>query len=111
MAILNTQVAAAVTTNIFTASTGTDYAITTMILCNTSDTYDAFLDLWAVPYGQSAGGIQHQILKSVKIPTTETFVMDSEKFILSDGDALWARCSPLNANLLVNACVSSVTIS
>jgi hypothetical protein len=111
MSIQNSSLANPTTTNIFTASTGTDYAITTVIFCNTSVLDDAFLDLWVVPNNSVAGIPQNQILKSVKIPKTETFVMDSEKFILSDGDSMWGQVQPLAVDGLVTACVSSVIIS
>jgi hypothetical protein len=111
MSIKNTLVASASTTNIFTASTGTEYAITTMIFCNTDATVSASLNLWAVPYGSVAGGAINRLLNNVVIPPTETFIMDSEKLILGDRDALWAQVLEPGADQRINACVSYVTIS
>ena len=111
MSIKNTLVESAGTTNIFTASTSTEYAVTTIIFCNTDEQESASLNLWAVPYGSVAGGAINQLLNNVVIPPTETFVMDSEKLILGDRDALWAQVTEPAANLRINACVSYVTIS
>lgn len=111
MAIKNTLVSSPSATNLFTATTGTEYAITTMIFCNTSPSTDAYLDVWVVPFGEVAGAAANQVLKSVFIPKTETFVMDSEKFILGGQDAIWAQAQPPEASNLINALVSSVVIS
>ena len=110
MAIKNTLVQYANASQIFYASTGTEHAITTMVFCNTSVVEDAYLNLWAVPYGQVPGGQINQILKQVLIPT-ETFVMDHEKLIIGSQDSIWAQVTPSAANGNVNALVSSVIIS
>jgi hypothetical protein len=110
MTIRNTLIRQASASNVFTASTGTEHAITTVIFCNTNQVYDAYLDVWVVPNGgvPQVGGTQ--ILKSVYIPPTETFVMDTEKLILGSGDAMWAKVDTLDADNQVCATVSSVLI-
>jgi hypothetical protein len=110
MAIKNTLIGNPSATPIFSANTGTEYAITTIIFCNTSDVNDAYLDVWAVPTGSVPSSASTQILNNVYIPKGETFVMDSEKLILSSGDAIWAQTSPVNSDQIVCATVSTVVI-
>jgi hypothetical protein len=105
---LITQPAAA---SLFTASTGTEYAITTMIFCNTNVATDAYLDVWVVPFGGVPNDTVNQILKSVFIPASETFVMENEKLILGSQDSIWAQTQPVGTNNIVSALVSSVVIS
>ena len=111
MAVKSTLVENAAPTEIFKASTGTEYAITTMVFCNSDTTKDAFLDLWVVPSGGVPGGAINQILKTVPVPAKETFVLDNEKLILSGGDGIYAQATPNTADLIINAMVSSVVIS
>jgi sugar (pentulose or hexulose) kinase len=103
MAILNTVVTGT-TTRIFNATN--DQAITTVMFCNNHDTVSTNLSVYAVANGGtvSTGTL---ILNAISLPATETFVMDAEKLILSNGDALWALSS---AGGIVVATVSSVGI-
>lgn len=110
MAITNTLIPSLAAGPIFTATTGTEFAVTTMMFCNTDSVDDAYLDLWIVPFGGVAGTPSGQILKQIYIPVQETFVMDTEKLILSSQDAIWAQVNA-NASLKVNATVSYVQIS
>jgi hypothetical protein len=103
MAITSAVIASTTTTRIFLASG--DQAITTIIFCNFDSSTAATFDAYAVP----SGGVVStgtQILKSVSLPATETFVMDTEKLILANGDALWAQSSVA----VITASVSSVSI-
>ena len=104
MAITSAQIESATTTRIFLASG--DQAITTILFCNSSDVDDAMIDVYAVGSGGvvSTGTL---ILKQLSLPSTETFVMDAEKFILANGDAIWAQSSVDKA---VTSTVSSVSI-
>jgi uncharacterized protein (DUF1499 family) len=110
MAIQNTLVSTGAANALFVASTGTEQAITTMIFCNTNINEDAKLDLWIVPFGDIPGSAINQVLKEVSIPRTETFVMDSEKLILSSGDAVYGFVSPPSVGSNVNSCISSVQV-
>jgi len=103
MAITSSVMASTTTTRIFLASG--DQAITTIIFCNFDSSITATFDVYAV----ASGGVVStatQILKSVSLPATETFVMDTEKLILANGDALWGQSSVS----VVTASVSSVGI-
>lgn len=100
--ITNTQVPSATTAQVFLA-TG-QQAITTMIFCNTSGVTDTALNVYVVPFGSNATP-STQIMKSVPIPAGETFVLDSERLILEDGDAIYAQAT---VNNLITATVSSL---
>jgi hypothetical protein len=100
--ITNTQVPSATTAQVFLA-TG-QQAITTMIFCNTSGVTDTALNVYVVPFGSNAAP-STQIMKSVPIPAGETFVLDSERLILEDGDAIYAQAT---VNNLITATVSSL---
>jgi hypothetical protein len=110
MAISNTLVEYANATSILRVNTGTEAAVTTIILCNTNNILDAFVNMWVVPDGGVPGGALNQVLKTVHIPATETFVMDTEKFILSQRDEIMAQVTTAEANQIVNALVSTVLL-
>jgi len=86
-------------TDVYTSSGET--AITSMIFCNYADAdniagdtaltdADTFLDLHIVKNGSSATDT-NKILHQLKIPAGETFIMDTEKFVLDNGDKVVAQ--------------------
>ena len=82
-------------------------AITTMLFCNTSTNVTAKIDVYVVSDSSGyAAGPQTQILKEIPIPATETFVMDSEKFILEDLDTIHVRSDQAGA---ITVTISSVS--
>jgi hypothetical protein len=82
-------------------------AITTMIFCNTSTGVAVNIDVYVVSDSSGyAPGPQTQILKTLPIPPTESFVMDSEKFILEDLDTIHVRADQANA---ITVTISSVS--
>ena len=101
MTIRNTQVAT-IPTQIFLADQ--QQAITTMVFCNVS-TLTTLVSVFAVPFGFNAG-ITTQIINEVEIPPKETFVMDTERLVLEDNDAILAQSSLNNG---ITATVSSVS--
>lgn len=104
MAITSSQLSNITGTRIFLA-TG-EQAITTIIFCNTDNATACTIDVHAVGQGNvvSTGTL---ILKQLSLPATETFVLDAEKFILGNGDAIYAQAT---VNNIVCATVSSVGI-
>lgn len=66
-------------------------AIVTAYFCNTSANPVTF-SVHAVPNGSTAD-ITNIIYSNVNITTNDTYVWDTEKLILSDGDSLWAVAS------------------
>jgi len=116
MAITNNFIDATFTT-LYT-STG-DTAITSMIFCNYADTdnisgspgnvltdADTFLDLHVVPSGGSASD-ENKILHQLKIPGGETFIMDTERLVLENGDTIVAQTT---SPATVSATISSVAV-
>jgi hypothetical protein len=102
MAITSTLVESATTTAIFSA-TG-EQAITTIMFCNTDDMQDAAFDVYVVGNGNVVGA-STQVLNNIQLPGGETFVMDAEKLILSNGDVIYAQAS---VDSIISASVSSV---
>ena len=52
-----------------------------------------------------AAGDANMIMNEISLPAGETFSMDTERFILNDGDSIQAQASQ---NLIVTATVSYV---
>jgi len=102
MAITNSQLSSTSKTEVFVGSG--ENAITCIILCNTSLTVNATVSVWIVPAAVAAGDA-NLILNEISLPAGETFSMDTERFILADGDSIQAQASQ---NLIVTATVSYV---
>ena len=105
MAITNSSVASTTTTQLFLAAN--QQAVTTMIFCNISAATAATLNVYVVPYGSNAN-TNTQILNLIPIPATETFMFDTEKLILENGDTIQARAT---VDQIVVATISSVKTS
>ena len=116
MAISNSFIDATLTT-LYTSSGET--AVTSMIFCNYADVdniaapsgtvltdADTFLDLHIVPNGGSASD-QNKILHQLKIPGGETFIMDSERLVLENGDTIVAQTT---SPATVSATISTVAV-
>lgn len=80
-------------------------AVTTMLFCNVDSTQTSKVSLFAVPLGGNVGP-STQILNNVVLPPGETFSMDSERFVLENGDVLYAISTYENT---ICATVSSVS--
>lgn len=81
---------------VYTVPTNKQYAITTILFCNTGiadpDTPDSdltYLDLHIVKSGDALGA-GNMVLNNIPIPGGETFTFDTEKIILEEGDAIYA---------------------
>ena len=116
MAITNNFIDATLTT-LYTSSG--DTAITSMIFCNYADVdniaspsgtvltdADTFLDLHVVPNGGSASD-QNKILHQLKIPGGETFIMDTERLVLENGDTIVAQTT---SPATISATISTVAV-
>lgn len=102
MAIKNTALTT-VASSVFTSAGNS--AITTIHLCNyTSGSITA--NIYAVPSGSSATATT-LIYSNVSITAYNTLIVNTEKFILANGDAIYANVS---ANTAVTATVSSIGI-
>lgn len=83
-------------------SIGGDSAVTTIFVCNYSETDDVRINIYVVPNG-SATSDQNIILKDLIIISTDTFVFGTERILLSSGDKII-----MTAN---TASIASATIS
>lgn len=101
MAISNTSLTQTIS-NVYISSGNT--VVSVMYFCNTGTT-TSILNLYAVPSGTATVNGNLQIYKNVQIASGDTFVVDMEKLVLSNGDTLQA-----NATGNVTATVSYVGI-
>ena len=97
--------------SIVTVPAGKQYAILTLIVCNTlaedpTGANDKLFDLYIVPAvaspnpgGSIAIGAQTQIAKAVKVAGSDTFTFDTEKMVLGAGDQVVLTSSSANPNL------------
>ena len=83
-----------------------EQAISSIFFCNTSETTDCTVDVYAVPSGQTLGPVT-QIIKKMLLSKNETFVFDTEKLVLSDGDTIWAQSTENN---VVAVTISSIAM-
>lgn len=101
MAIKNSTVGTGTPTQIY-LSEG-ENAITTIIFCNTG-VVDTNITAWMVPAGLSLNNSM-MILNAIEMPAGETFSMDTERFILGEGDAIYVQAVDSN---VISATVSYV---
>lgn len=107
MAIKSSQVVTAGNPPVQVYESAGQSAITSMMFCNTTTNQTVNIDIYVVSDVQGlAPGPQTQILKAVPIPPEETFVMDSEKFILEDLDGVYVKADVANA---ITVTISSVS--
>lgn len=94
---------------IFTSVTGSS-VITCVYLCNTGTQPTNFC-VFAVPNGQTAN-MTRAIYYNVSLTANDTYVMDTEKLMLSPGDALFANLilPTANPSVSVVATVSSIEV-
>jgi hypothetical protein len=90
MAITNSQLVATEKTEVLIANG--ENAVTCVIFCNTSLDTDAEVSLWVVPAAIAAGDA-NMVLNTLSVPAGETFSLDTERFILENGDSIQAQAS------------------
>jgi len=76
------------------AGTTTNKAITCAYLCNTTGS-TVTISVYAVPNGATVGNCP--IYNTLAIAAYDTAILDTEKIILGDGDAIYASASASNA--------------
>ena len=102
MAIKNANVTT-VASSIYSSTNNS--ATTTVHFCNYSSNA-VTANVWIVPNGFTANSLT-MIYSNISITGTNTLVIDTEKIILANGDAIYANAS---ANLSVSATVSYIGI-
>lgn len=76
-------------------------AITVGYFCNQAS-FEVFVNVYVVPAGSTTVA-NHKIYNTLSVPALDTVIIDTEKLVLGDGDALWADCS------LDNSIVSTIS--
>lgn len=83
--------------------------ITVMYLCN-SGSLPVLATVYAVPSGNVAGQ-DNAIYYKIPLTVNDTYVIDTEKIVLGDGDAIYANINlESNANVQVVATVSTIEV-
>ena len=103
MTIAQAQISNASATTILTASE--NVATTTMIFCNTTASA-ATLTVYVVPNGGSVDDTT-TIIKTLSIIAYDTYVFDTSKLLLSNGDTVKAIS---NTNNAITATITYVSI-
>jgi len=95
MAIENEYIAATDTT-LITVPAGKSYAVTTIMVCNTelpNPIHEEHgltnFDLHFVKSGEAKSDI-NKVVNAMPVPAGETFVFDSERIVLNEGDTVVA---------------------
>jgi hypothetical protein len=102
MAIQNTLLTT-VAGNIYTSSGNS--AVTSVYFCNSGASAVNF-NVWAVPSGGTAN-INTRIYNNIQLASADTYVLDVEKLILSNGDTIQANAT---ANTSVSTTISYIGI-
>lgn len=106
MAIENAQLTTT-QLDLLTVPAGESYAITTVMVCNSSSSATASFDMHLIKNTESLSNTKSLIVKELSIPAGETFTFDSEKIVLEAGDKLSFVAEPDigsgNTNLVATA--------
>lgn len=70
------------------------YAITNVLVCNTSTTDDANFDMHLIQSGKALGDTETKVVSNLVLPPGETFTFDTERIILDSGDKLSFVANP-----------------
>lgn len=101
MAITNTTLTTAPQSLLSAVPTGSSYALTVLMCCNTAtpDANDPDLNadnltIYVINNANAgSAGTSNMIINNVKIRAGETFTLDTEKVILEENDTLAAKSS------------------
>lgn len=89
-------------------SVGTN-AITVIYICN-SGTVTSSFNIYAVPNGGTPSG-NNIIYSSVPLTVNDTYVIDTEKLILNNGDSIHANiASPITSTMRMVATISTIEV-
>jgi hypothetical protein len=106
MAILNAAIATT-DTNLLTVPSNKSYAITTIIVCNTSaddgtGVNDTKFDMHIIPDGQSRS-TSNLVLNDLDVAAADTFTFSLERVILDEGDrVVLVGQSPANLSATIS---------
>ena len=89
MSIVNYQITTTSVTTVYT-SVGNS-AITTAYLCNTSNS-TVTANVYVVPNSATAN-VQNQIMSQIPIAGYDTYIMETERLLMNNGDSLQIKTS------------------
>lgn len=72
--------------DLLTVPADKSYAITTVLVCNSSSADTASFDLHFIKSGEALSNTKTLVVKELSLPPGETFTFDSEKIVLEAGD-------------------------
>jgi hypothetical protein len=67
---------------------GKTYAVTNILVCNSSLSATASFDMHLVPQGVALSNAVTCVVRNLELPAGETFTFDSERIVLESGDAI-----------------------
>lgn len=74
--------------DLLTVPAGKSYAITTVMVCNTSSSASASFDMHLIKSGEALANKVTKVVSELNLPAGETFTFDSEKIVLEAGDKI-----------------------
>jgi len=93
MAIVNAQLQITYT-DLLVVPANKSYAITNILVCNTSVSTAASFKMYLVPDGDSVSDNVNMVVNSLELPPGETFTFDSERIVLEAGDKIVFDAAP-----------------
>ena len=117
MAINNVVITQGSNAQVFASGTvpaGKTYGVSNMLICNTSPedqtgANDATFRVFVVPSGQSFNANANMIINDALLPGAETFILDTEKLMLTAGDTVVVENTAIN-NVTLIATVSYLEV-
>jgi len=85
MAINNSQLTTT-QLDILTVPADTSYAVTNILVCNTSLSNSASFDMHLIPNTAALDNKVTAVVRELELPAGETFTFDSERVVLEQGD-------------------------
>lgn len=80
--------------DVLVVPTGKTFAITNILVCNTSTGDSAEFDMHFLKSGQALSNNITAVIRQLELSPTETFTFDSERVVLDEGDKLSFVASP-----------------
>ena len=117
MAINNVVITQGSNAQVFASGTvpaGKTYGVSNMLICNTAaedqtGANDATCRVFVVPSGQSSNANANMIINDALLPGAETFILDTEKLMLTAGDTVVVENTAVN-NVTLIATVSYLEV-
>ena len=102
MAIAQKTVSSDITANNWLFKASADTAVTSIHLCNITST-DTTVNIYLLPDdGSSAGPTENnKIYNQLTIPATDSYIIDTEKMILANGDKIYVQNADSTGQVIV----------